>query len=265
MNHRPDFATFVELARHNQAVPVYRQLLSDTLTPVTAFSMVQNGGPCFLFESVIGGEKVGRYSFLGADPFLTLEAYDRQLVLADSTGSRRLETSDPLRVLEELLARHRAAHLGELPRFCGGAVGYAGYDAVRYTEHLPNAPQNDRGLPDLSFAFYDRMVIFDHIRKTIAVVAHADVAADRGPLASQLADLHDAPPVRPGASDIPQLNPATEARARSTKDLRAVYDDACRRLHDLVNRLRDQAHDLKLTDINLAEQGELLYESNFER
>ena len=70
---------------------------------------------------------------------------------------------------------YRAPHLPGLPRFCGGAVGYAGYDAVRYVENLPNPPPDDRGLPDLCFAFYDRMVIFDHINKTIAAVAHAHV------------------------------------------------------------------------------------------
>src|SRR4029079_14287799 len=74
-----------------------------------------------------------------------------------------------------MIAEYRAPHVAGLPRFCGGAVGYAGYDTVRYVERLPNAPPDDHGLPDLSFAFYDRMVIFDHITKTIAAVAHAHV------------------------------------------------------------------------------------------
>ena len=87
----------------------------------------------------------------------------------------RLTHADPLRLLEEWLAKYRAPHLPGLPRFCGGAVGYAGYDTVRYVERLDKPPHDDRGLPDLSFAFYDRMVIFDHINKTIAVVAHAHV------------------------------------------------------------------------------------------
>ncbi len=69
-------------------------------------------------------------------------------------------------------------HLPELPRFCGGAVGFAGYAVVRYCEHLPNAPEDDRKLPDLSFAFFDRMVVFDHIRKTIVVVCHANANSD---------------------------------------------------------------------------------------
>ncbi len=82
-----------------------------------------------------------------------------------------------------MIAAYRAPHLPGLPRFCGGAVGYAGYDTVRYVERLPNAPPDDRGLPDLCFAFYDRMVIFDHVAKTMLVVAHATVgqwAVDSG-------------------------------------------------------------------------------------
>src|SRR6266478_917669 len=88
-----------------------------------------------------------------------------------------LDHPDPLRLLEETIQRYRAPHLPGLPRFCGGAVGYAGYDTVRYVERLDHPPADDRHLPDLSFAFYDRMVIFDHINKTIAVVAHAHVDA----------------------------------------------------------------------------------------
>src|SRR5205823_2295334 len=99
--------------------------------------------------------------------------------LPNATGQRpttqELDHLDPLRLLEELLAKYRAPHLAGLPRFSGGAVGYAGYDAVRYVERLPHPPPDDRDLPDLCFALYDRMVIFDHINKTIAVVAHAHV------------------------------------------------------------------------------------------
>src|SRR4029079_8476534 len=78
-----------------------------------------------------------------------------------------------------MIAEYRAPHVAGLPRFCGRAVGYAGYDTVRYVEKLPNAPPDDRGVPDLSFGFHDRMVIFDHVAKTVLVVAHA-LLGDRG-------------------------------------------------------------------------------------
>ena len=152
-------------------MPVYRQLIGDTLTPVSAFCKIQEGDWSFLFESVIGGERLGRYSFVGSGPFLRFQAFGQIASSAPDPRPARaveLEHPDPLRLLEESLAAYRAPDLPGLPRFCGGAVGYAGYDAVRYVERLPNPPPDDRGLPDLCFAFYDRMVIFDHINKTIA-------------------------------------------------------------------------------------------------
>ena len=176
MRYRPTFDEFVELSRQASLVPVYRLLMGDALTPVSAFCKIQEENWAFLFESVVGGERLGRYSFLGAGPFLCFQSFGNRVVLQPATGSAvELQHPDPLRLLEEKLNAYRAPHVAGLPRFCGGAVGYAGYDAVRYVEKLPNPPPDDRGLPDLCFAFYDRMVIFDHLNKTIAVVAHAHV------------------------------------------------------------------------------------------
>ena len=148
--YRPTFDEFAVLARGATVVPVYRQLVGDTLTPVSAFCKIQEGEWSFLFESVVGGERVGRYSFLGSGPFLLFQAWDRQVNIRDRrTGQhQKLEHPDPLRLLEEHLARYRAPHVPGLPRFCGGAVGYAGYDTVRYVERLEHPPHDDRGLPD---------------------------------------------------------------------------------------------------------------------
>src|SRR6516165_9651559 len=145
MRYHPTFEEFAELARGASLVPVYRQLIGDTLTPVSAFCKVREGEWAFLFESVVGGERLGRYSFLGTGPFLRFLAYGNRVQI--QTAGRRgalaleeLEHPDPLRLLEERLAAYRAQSLPGLPRFCGGAVGYAGYDAVRYVERLPNPP-----------------------------------------------------------------------------------------------------------------------------
>src|SRR5262245_1561479 len=175
MRYRPTFEEFAELARGASLVPVYRQLVGDTLTPVSAFCKIQEGEWAFLFESVIGGERLGRYSFLGAGPFLRFQAWGSRVQI-QRVASRGISTgdrtdADPMALLQSILAQYQAPYLPGLPRFCGGAVGYAGYDTVRYVERLPNPPPDDRGLPDLSFALYDRMVIFDHINKTVAVVA----------------------------------------------------------------------------------------------
>ena len=228
--HRPAFEDFASRAGSAACVPVYRQLVGDNLTPVSAFSRIERQAPSFLFESVVGGEKVGRYSFLGTEPFLRFEARGRSIRVLESAPpaiERRYEADDPFAELEALVDRYKAAHVPGLPRFTGGAVGYAGYDAVRYTERLPNVPKDDRGLPDLSFAFFDRMVLFDHIRKTVLVVAHAHLT--------------------PGC------------------DVKAAYDHACARVDELVERLNTPAADLPLRDIHAEGPVELQPRSNFTR
>jgi anthranilate synthase component I len=243
MRYRPTFPEFVELSRQASLVPIYRQLIGDTLTPVSAFCKIQEGDWAFLFESVVGGERLGRYSFLGAGPFLRFQAFGNRVVLQPAAEPAvELEHPDPLRLLEEKVAAYRAPSIPGLPRFCGGAVGYAAYDAVRYVERLPNPPPDDRGLPDLCFAFYDRMVIFDHINKTIAAVAHAHVPGNR----------------EQGTGNREQ------GTGNREEDLHRAYQTACDRVDRLVERLQQGVADLQLTDV--APVGEVTrpYHSNFE-
>jgi anthranilate synthase component 1 len=174
MPHRPSFDEFVALSRGHTVVPVYRRLVADALTPVSAFAAVREPGGAFLFESVVGGERVGRYSFVGAGPVRRFQAFGDRVRTKDGAADwEEAAASDPLAVLEHLIGGYSAPALPGLPRFLGGAVGFAGYDAVRYVERLPNTPPDDRGIPDLCFGFYDEMVIFDHINKTVLVVVHA--------------------------------------------------------------------------------------------
>ena len=234
MTHRPDFETFSRLARGVQLVPVYRQLAGDTLTPVTAFRKIDSGASACLFESVIGGEKVGRYSFLTGDPYLLVEARGNRVAVTDLSGPQpnveEFDVEDPLAELQHRVSALRAATLDELPPFCGGAVCYAGYDTVRYTEHLPNAPSDDRQLPDLAFAFFDQIVVFDNVRKTMIVVA---------------------------------LSRLDAARDGEQPDLEAAYADACRRVDELVDRLSAPELELRPTDIDLQGDPQLSYRSNF--
>ena len=175
----PDRNTFESLARESNTVPVYTQLLSDELTPVSAFArLAESTDHAFLLESVVGGEKIARYSFIAAEPIAVFEATRNRVTVTEGGVGRSTESDDPLRLLEEMLDAYRAVHLPELPRFVGGAVGYAGYDVARYYEHLPDAPPDDRNLPDMQFGLYDTMVIFDHVQKLIKVVAHAHVDRD---------------------------------------------------------------------------------------
>ena len=193
-------------------MPVYRRLVCDSLTPVSAFHKIDAGRCACLFESVVGGEKVGRYSFLATEPFFEIEAYGSRVTTNAYSGvsaggsptlvTRSFECANPLAELRRQVEKIRAVHLPELPPFCSGAVGYAGYDVVRYFERLPNAPHDDRQVPDLAFAFYDQMVVFDNISKTIVVVAMARM-------------------------DKPGATPET------------AYDDACRRVDTLwINSVR---------------------------
>lgn len=181
-----EFSAFATRARF---VPVYRQLTADTLTPVTAYQRVASGNWAFLFESVIGGEKVGRFSFVGSNPFLWLTSTGNRVVI-DEPGQPRREfgSADPLKDLDQLLQNYRSVSVPGLPRFCGGAVGYCSYDVIRYTENLPNVPTDDRQLPDMCFALFDAMVVFDHIRKVILVVALADTLDGDLPSARQAAE-----------------------------------------------------------------------------
>ena len=175
MTHLPDSSRFAVLARESRLVPVYRRLFADSLTPLSAFARLDSGPAACLFESVIGGEKVGRYSFLAADPFLRLEARGTNVTITGPAGTETFESADPLAELERRMAAYRPARLPELPPFTSGAVGCAAYDSVRYVERLPDAPPDDLGLPDLSFAFYDRMVVFDNVTKAIDVVVLARI------------------------------------------------------------------------------------------
>ncbi|HQU42860.1 MAG TPA: anthranilate synthase component I [Pirellulales bacterium] len=233
MMYFPDLDAFRRTARGVQLVPVYRQLAGDMLTPVTAFRKLDSGSCACLFESVIGGEKVGRYSFLAGDPYRLIEAWGRRVVVttANATGPagvEEFESADPLEELRRRITSVRAATLPELPPFCGGAVGYAGYDTVRYTEHLPHPPADDRQLPDLAFAFFDHMVVFDNVRKTMLVVAMARISGDDDALADE-------------------------------------YAAACERVDGLVARLAAVEGRLCLADIDLSGEPHVDYQSNFDR
>ena len=236
MSHLPDRHRFDELAKTYRLVPVYRRLFADGLTPLSAFSRIDAGEAACLFESVVGGEKVGRYSFLGAEPFMRFEAFGAKVRIT-RTGSdevEEFESSDPLSDLERRMAAHKPAHLPELPPFTSGAVGYAAYDSIRYAERLPHPPVDDLHLPDLSFAFYDRLLVFDNVTKSldIVVLAHVDdgspAAAARGyaeacrRIDETIARLFAPSPWPPAADIGPKREPRclTEgtARAASTRE-----------------------------------------------
>lgn len=169
----PSFERFSQLAKEYELVPVYRRLLSDSLTPVSAFKCVDDGqSAACLFESVIGGEKVGRYSFIAVSPRGRITAKGSEIETDIASAGNVADATDPLDSLWKSVSGKRVAVLPELPPLTGGAIGYASYDVVRYVEDLPNAPEDDRNLPDLDFSLFDDLVIFDNVTKSLFVVAH---------------------------------------------------------------------------------------------
>ena len=181
----PAFDSYRELAERFDIVPVFRRLLSDHLTPVSAFRLLDDGtSSAGLFEIVIGGEKIGRYSFIAVGPRARVVAHGSNVQFHSNGSVETFQCPDPLEFLSERLGNQSIAPVPELPPFVGGAIGYAGYDVVRYVEHLPNTPTDDRQLPDLDFGFYDQLVVFDHVNKTIMVVVLSHSSESQSPEAA---------------------------------------------------------------------------------
>lgn len=169
----PDSSTFHKSRENAGLIPVYRTIISDLDTPLTLFAKVADDeSHVFLFESMEGGEKWGRYSFIGFDPLLTFSSMGTEVDLESFSGSlsqQVQETGDPLEVLENILQDCRAAEDKDLPRFCGGAVGFLGYDMVRFMEELPREGQK-LDFPDSSFMIPRVVLAHDSFKQTVTVV-----------------------------------------------------------------------------------------------
>ncbi len=172
----PSRDEFRSLASRGNLIPVYAELPADLDTPLSAFLRLRPGPYAFLLESVEGGEKWARYSFLGGDPFIVLSAKDGRLSLRSADGrTERLPPGNPIEALRGLLARFHPVPVRGLPRFQGGAVGYLAYDAVRHLERLPRTTQDDLKLPDAVFLLTDNLLVFDNLRHRLLVIANCHV------------------------------------------------------------------------------------------
>ncbi len=170
----PAFEKFKELAKEGNLIPVYREILADTETPVSALMRLCAKPHVFLLESVEGGEKWGRYTFLGSDSHVIFRVKGGD-VLIQKNGEIHTHKhgGDPMRFLKDLLHAYRPVPVDGLPRFHGGAVGFLGYDMVRYFEKLPITTEEDIETDDMTFLITDTLMIFDNVRHTIKVVACA--------------------------------------------------------------------------------------------
>jgi len=196
----PSREDFLGLVRMGNLVPIVREILADLETPVSAFLKVHRGPYGFLLESVEQGEQWGRYSFLGTEPARVLRLRGRAVELETPGGATvRRETDDPFGEIKRLLAPYTPVAVPGLPGFTGGAVGYVGYDMVRHFERLPSRATDDLQMPDACLMLVRSLLVFDNMAQKIKVVAHAHVTDEVGP--------------------------------------DAAYDDAVRRIDELVARL----------------------------
>ena len=226
----------VAAAGITRLVPVRRERLADLETPVSAFAKLRALG-AFLLESAEGGDgsprgdqRLGRYSFIGVDPRSTLVMRNGVATVRESGAERHVPYTDPLALLRAELARYRREQVDGLPRFSGGAVGYLGYEAARRFERLPAPDPDPYGMPEAVFAIYDTVVVFDHLRHTLEVVAHEEDGEPpraEAAIARTFAAL-DRPLVAPaGAVGVP----APRITANGTP---AQYEERVRRARELI-------------------------------
>jgi anthranilate synthase component I len=175
----PDFTAFERLAAAGaQAIPVMRELVLDTETPVSVFQKLRGRGPAFLLESVEGGETWGRYSLLAAGGRTRITLRGSALTVAEDGRTRSVPAADPLAALRSLLLAERRAEVPGIPRFAGGAVGYLGYDLVRHFERLPESARDDLGIPAAQLLVAETVVVFDHLSHTVKIIHSAPVGGD---------------------------------------------------------------------------------------
>jgi anthranilate synthase component I len=175
---QPEFKEFSRLAREKTLIPVVKSVSADLLTPVSAFLAIANNEQhAFLLESIERGEQIGRYTFLGARPYMRVKAREGKVEI--QRGVRREILNDSVfQVAKKLLRVHRPANLAGIPPFTAGAVGYFAYDVVRQLEKIGDHAKDDLSLPDAELMFFDRVLAFDHLRHQIHIMASADVAQE---------------------------------------------------------------------------------------
>ncbi|WP_263353052.1 anthranilate synthase component I [Acidicapsa acidisoli] len=172
---QPTRKEFLALAKNHTLVPVFRTLTADLETPVSAFLRAAWESPeCFLLESVENGEQIGRYTFIGLNPYKRIVARGRSITISEGKKTVQIE-GDVFAILREALSGHTPARLPGLPPFTAGAVGFLSYDVVRQIEKLPATAADELHVPDACLLFFDEVLAFDHVRKEIHLVVTADV------------------------------------------------------------------------------------------
>jgi anthranilate synthase component 1 len=218
--YHPTLEEFRKLKSQGNLVPVYREMAAGEETPVSAFLKVKRGDYSFLLESVEGEERAARYSFIGTEPY--------RLV-----STREGDKTNPFSLIAEELKKHKLAPVSGLPDFCGGAVGYLGYETVRRFEQLPSPEPDPLGLPESVLMFVDSLIIFDHAQNKIKIVSHArpDGDADSAYQAATrkidelIKRLEQPPAPQPKTIDMP-LEPARISSNFTREEFKASVEKA---------------------------------------
>lgn len=170
----PSEREFIRLAKRGNVIPVYKEIYADFETPLSAFVKIDEGRNSYLLESVEGEEKIGRYSFLGTEPSVTIESKGGLFTITEKGKRSRLKKSaaNPLTEIEKFMGQFKFVCVEGLPRFCGGLVGYIGYDVIRFIEDIPDSCQDDLNLPDIKLILTDTILIFDRVKHTIKIVSN---------------------------------------------------------------------------------------------
>ncbi len=232
----------IAAAGSGTTIPLVRELMADLETPVSAFLKIRSDRPAFLLESIEGGERLARYSFIGADPLALLTLGEGTATIARQGESETVPAADPLAALADLIAPYEAADVDglALPRFTGGAVGYLSYEAVRVFEpRVPAAAGPGLGMPLGSFMLVDGLLVFDHLARTIKVVSHVRLDGEgtleeRYNAASAAIDRLVAK-LRGPVPELPHGGPALPGEPAD----RAIPNTTLERFHDMVERAKE--------------------------
>ncbi len=169
----------MKLSEGNHFVPIVLETVADMETPVSVFKRFKDTSPyCFLLDSVEGGEKWARYSFIGRDPLLKVCIQGQETVIERRDGYTRKVMGNPFDTLQELMSGYKGASVSGIPRLSGGAVGFFGYDLVRSVEYLPNPPADKLHVPDGHFMIVDEMIVFDHLRQKLQIIVNMRTDGD---------------------------------------------------------------------------------------
>ena len=176
MNLQPSKDKFATLAKQGNTIPVYLDLSADCETPLAAYAKLRADGPAFLFESIVGGERISRFSFLGTDPRKIFRIFENETHIASKDGkTETLPTpADPLQLIEEEMARYQPVIPPDMPPFSGGAVGFVGHEFIHTVEPtVPKPAERPIDVPVLYYLITDSVVIFDHVKQILRICVHA--------------------------------------------------------------------------------------------